>query len=399
MGEGRARAAAKDCCRSAHRRARNQRHGGIGDTAVRRGQAPLERRSTRSRSRPRSGSPPAAESTAIGQYAGDQPPVGVGVVGPGPLSVVLGPHVGRSVRGAARLPGRPGTAPPRLLPRTHGRQWAVRFSAAGSLRWLRDIVGGTTTTARWQPRGSPPARRAHAACRPSARAMFEGLSLRLRAAHWSVRCWRTSRTACATSLELLKALGVEPAAQRRRRHPQRALAEDRRLGARPPDYGAALRAASRPASSPRRRRRSTRVSACVTRSRPTPTGSLCTTRATSRSGPYPRDPKECHDFRRESRVHHWGQRRIGAAESPVRCTTTALRSAWRRAAVATSVSSGLGVACRSPRSPGGRGRRGRRNGRAVRWPRHRGRKRRRRRVPPSSSSFRASTSRRWSTPT
>ena len=99
------------------------------------------------------------------------------------------------------------------------------LSAAGSLRWLRDIVGGTydelvAEAARW-PAGTEGLtflpylqgeRTPHAD--PSARAMFEGLSLR----HDRGALVRSVLEGVAyglrDSLELLKALGVEPAAGR-----------------------------------------------------------------------------------------------------------------------------------------------------------------------------------------
>jgi xylulokinase len=101
----------------------------------------------------------------------------------------------------------------------------VMLSAAGSLRWLRDAVGGTydelvEEAARW-PAGTEGLtflpylqgeRTPHAD--PSARAMFEGLSLR----HDRGALVRSVLEGVAyglrDSLELLKALGVEPTAGR-----------------------------------------------------------------------------------------------------------------------------------------------------------------------------------------
>jgi xylulokinase len=171
--------------------------------------------------------PPAAESTAIGG-AGDQQAgaLGVGVVGPGPLSVVLGTS---GVLFAA-LPGYQADPEARVHVFCHAvpdtwEAMGVMLSAAGSLRWLRDVVGGdydelVAEAAHWPPgtegltflpylQGE---RTPHAD--PSARAMFEGLSLR----HDRGALVRSVLEGVAfglrDSLELLKALGVEPAAGR-----------------------------------------------------------------------------------------------------------------------------------------------------------------------------------------
>ena len=171
--------------------------------------------------------PPAAESTAIGG-AGDQQAgaLGVGVVGPGPLSVVLG----TSGVVFAALPAYQADPEARVHVFCHAvpdtwEAMGVMLSAAGSLRWLRDIVGGTydelvAEAARW-PAGTEGLtflpylqgeRTPHAD--PSARAMFEGLSLR----HDRGALVRSVLEGVAyglrDSLELLKALGVEPAGGR-----------------------------------------------------------------------------------------------------------------------------------------------------------------------------------------
>ncbi len=171
--------------------------------------------------------PPAHESTAIGG-AGDQQAgaLGVGVVGPGPLSVVLG----TSGVVFAALPGYQADPEARVHVFCHAvpdtwEAMGVMLSAAGSLRWLRDIVGGTydelvAEAERW-PAGTEGLtflpylqgeRTPHAD--PSARAMFEGLSLR----HDRGALVRSVLEGVAyglrDSLELLKALGVEPAAGR-----------------------------------------------------------------------------------------------------------------------------------------------------------------------------------------
>jgi xylulokinase len=171
--------------------------------------------------------PAAAESTAIGG-AGDQQAgaLGVGVVGPGPLSVVLG----TSGVVFAALPGYRADPEARVHVFCHAvpdtwEAMGVMLSAAGSLRWLRDVVGGdydelVAEAAHWPPgtegltflpylQGE---RTPHAD--PSARAMFEGLSLR----HDRGALVRSVLEGVAfglrDSLELLKALGVEPAAGR-----------------------------------------------------------------------------------------------------------------------------------------------------------------------------------------
>jgi xylulokinase len=101
----------------------------------------------------------------------------------------------------------------------------VMLSAAGSLRWLRDVVGGTYDELVAEATAWPPGaegltflpylqgeRTPHAD--PSARAMFEGLSLR----HDRGALVRSVLEGVAyglrDSLELLRELGVEPAAGR-----------------------------------------------------------------------------------------------------------------------------------------------------------------------------------------
>jgi xylulokinase len=171
--------------------------------------------------------PPAPESTAIGG-AGDQQAgaLGVGVVGPGPLSVVLG----TSGVVFAALPGYSADPEARVHVFCHAvpdtwEAMGVMLSAAGSLRWLRDAVGGTyddlvAEAERW-PAGTEGLtflpylqgeRTPHAD--PSARAVFEGLSLR----HDRGALVRSVLEGVAfglrDSLELLKALGVAPGAGR-----------------------------------------------------------------------------------------------------------------------------------------------------------------------------------------
>jgi xylulokinase len=167
--------------------------------------------------------PPAHESTAIGG-AGDQQAgaLGVGVVGPGPLSVVLG----TSGVVFAALPGYSADPEARVHVFCHAvpdtwEAMGVMLSAAGSLRWLRDAVGGSydelvAEAERW-PAGTEGLtflpylqgeRTPHAD--PSARAVFEGLSLR----HDRGALVRSVLEGVAfglrDSLELLKALGVAP---------------------------------------------------------------------------------------------------------------------------------------------------------------------------------------------
>jgi xylulokinase len=101
----------------------------------------------------------------------------------------------------------------------------VMLSAAGSLRWLRDVVGGTYDELAPEAAAWPPGtegltflpylqgeRTPHAD--PAARAMFEGLSLR----HDRGALVRSVLEGVAyglrDSLELLRELGVEPSAGR-----------------------------------------------------------------------------------------------------------------------------------------------------------------------------------------
>jgi xylulokinase len=199
--------------------------------------------------------PRAHESTAIGG-AGDQQAgaLGVGIVGAGPASntVLQAPQsapAGRSeasntvlqgqvlsiVLGTsgvvfAALPAYRADPQARVHVFCHAvpdtwEAMGVMLSAAGSLRWLRDAVGGTydelvAEAERW-PAGTEGVtflpylqgeRTPHAD--PSARAMFEGLSLR----HDRGALVRSVLEGVAyglrDSLELLKELGVAPAAGR-----------------------------------------------------------------------------------------------------------------------------------------------------------------------------------------
>ncbi len=167
--------------------------------------------------------PPVRESTEIGG-AGDQQAgaLGVGVVGPGPLSIVLG----TSGVVFAALDRYRTDAEARVHVFCHAvpETWeamGVMLSAAGSLRWLRDVVGGSyeelvAEAERWPPETEgltflpylQGERTPHAD--PSARAMFEGLSLR----HDRGALVRSVLEGVAyglrDSLELLRALGVKP---------------------------------------------------------------------------------------------------------------------------------------------------------------------------------------------
>jgi xylulokinase len=171
--------------------------------------------------------PRAAESTELGG-AGDQQAgaLGVGIVEPGPVSVVLG----TSGVVLAALPGYQADPEARVHVFCHAvpETWeamGVMLSAAGSLRWLRDVVGGTFDELVAEASGWAPGtegltflpylqgeRTPHAD--PSARAMFEGLSLR----HDRGALVRSVLEGVAyglrDSLELLRSLGVEPTAGR-----------------------------------------------------------------------------------------------------------------------------------------------------------------------------------------
>jgi xylulokinase len=171
--------------------------------------------------------PPVHESTELGG-AGDQQAgaLGVGVVGPGPLSVVLG----TSGVVFAALPEYRPEPQARLHVFCHAvpAMWeamGVMLSAAGSLRWLRDVVGGdyaelTAEAERW-PAGTEGLtflpylqgeRTPHAD--PSARAVFQGLSLRHDRGALVRAVLEGVAYGLRDSLELLRGLGVEPEAAR-----------------------------------------------------------------------------------------------------------------------------------------------------------------------------------------
>jgi xylulokinase len=167
--------------------------------------------------------PPVSESTELGG-AGDQQAgaLGVGIVGPGPLSVVLG----TSGVVLAALPCYKADPEARVHVFCHAvpdtwEAMGVMLSAAGSLRWLRDVVGGdyeelVAEAERWpagtedltflpylQGERSPYAD-------PFARAVFEGLSLRHDRGALVRAVLEGVAYGLRDSLELLKELGVDP---------------------------------------------------------------------------------------------------------------------------------------------------------------------------------------------
>jgi xylulokinase len=167
--------------------------------------------------------PPAAESTEIAG-AGDQAAgaLGVGIDRPGPVSVVLG----TSGVVFAVLPGYAPDPEGRVHVFCHAvpETWhamGVMLSAAGSLAWLRGVVGGDYAALDAEAERWPPGtegllfapylqgeRTPHAD--PAARGAFAGLSLR----HDRGALVRATLEGVAyglrDSLELLRALGVEP---------------------------------------------------------------------------------------------------------------------------------------------------------------------------------------------
>jgi xylulokinase len=167
--------------------------------------------------------PPVRESTEIGG-AGDQQAgaLGVGVVGTGPLSVVLG----TSGVVFSALDGYRTDPQARLHVFCHAvpdtwEAMGVMLSAAGSLRWLRDAVGGSydelvAEAERW-PAGTEGLtflpylqgeRTPHAD--PDARGAFVGLSLRHDRGALVRAVLEGVAFGLRDSLELLRELGVEP---------------------------------------------------------------------------------------------------------------------------------------------------------------------------------------------
>lgn len=167
--------------------------------------------------------PPAHESTAIAG-AGDQAAaaLGVGIVSPGPVSVVLG----TSGVVFSALPGYAPDAQARLHVFCHAvpATWhamGVMLSAAGSAAWLHGALGADFRTldseaARWEPGAEGLFFAPYLAGErtpypdPAARGSFTGLSLR----HDRGALWRAMLEGVAfglrDSLELLRALGVHP---------------------------------------------------------------------------------------------------------------------------------------------------------------------------------------------
>jgi xylulokinase len=167
--------------------------------------------------------PGAHESTEIGG-AGDQAAaaLGVGIVAPGPVSVVLG----TSGVVFAVLPEYAPDAHARVHVFCHAvpQTWhamGVMLSAAGSAAWLRGVLGSgyaqlDEEAARWEPGAGgllfapylAGERTPHAD--PDARGAFTGLSVR----HDRGALWRAALEGVAfglrDSLELLRLLGVRP---------------------------------------------------------------------------------------------------------------------------------------------------------------------------------------------
>ena len=167
--------------------------------------------------------PPVHESTEIGA-AGDQAAgaLGVGVAAPGPLSIVLGTS---GVVFAALAAYRP-EPQARLHTFCHAvpgtwHAMGVMLSAAGSLSWLRDALGGVAyaellaEAERWEPGVEgllfqpylAGERTPHAD--PDARGAFTGLSLRHDRGALARAVLEGVAYGLRDSLELLRELGVE----------------------------------------------------------------------------------------------------------------------------------------------------------------------------------------------
>ena len=171
--------------------------------------------------------PTVYESTEIAG-AGDQAAaaLGVGIDRPGPLSVVLG----TSGVVFAVLPAYVADPQARLHVFCHAvpgtwHAMGVMLSAAGSLRWLRDVLGGSfdelvSEAERWPPGAEgllftpylAGERTPHAD--PDARGAFAGLGLRHDRGALARAVLEGVAFGLRDSLELLRGLGVEPTAGR-----------------------------------------------------------------------------------------------------------------------------------------------------------------------------------------
>ena len=167
--------------------------------------------------------PPVFESTEIAG-AGDQAAgaLGVGIVDPGPVSVVLG----TSGVVFAVLPGYAPDAEARVHVFCHAvpgtwHAMGVMLSAAGSLSWFRHVVGAgypelDAEAARWEPGAEgllfapyvQGERTPHAD--PDVRGAFTGLSLRHDRGALTRAVLEGVAYGLRDSLELLRALGVQP---------------------------------------------------------------------------------------------------------------------------------------------------------------------------------------------
>jgi xylulokinase len=174
---------------------------------------------------PRDWLPPVSESTEIAS-AGDQQAaaLGVGAIEPGVLSVVLG----TSGVVLSSLPAFRADPQARVHVFCHAvpglwEAMGVMLSAAGSLRWFRDVLAPgtaydelTAEAERWPPGAEgltflpylAGERTPHAD--PSARAMFEGLSLRHDRGALVRAVLEGVAYGLRDSLELLRELGVRP---------------------------------------------------------------------------------------------------------------------------------------------------------------------------------------------
>jgi xylulokinase len=165
-----------------------------------------------------------ADGIAVAAGAGDQAAaaLGVGIVRPGPLSVVLG----TSGVVFAALPAFVADPQARLHVFCHAvpdtwHAMGVMLSAAGSLRWLRDLVAGSydellTAAATWPPGTDgllfapylSGERTPHAD--PNARGAFVGLELRHDTGALTRALLEGVAFGLRDSLELVRELGVEP---------------------------------------------------------------------------------------------------------------------------------------------------------------------------------------------